>query len=97
MRASKITDEMCIVAAEETAKVAEDHGLSEDYIIPNMDQWELFPREAVAVGSKAIEQGVARIDLPAEERYKIAEKIIKKAREEVQLLMQEKFIEDPDV
>ncbi len=97
VRASKITDEMCIVAAEETAKVAEDHGLSEDYIIPNMDQWELFPREAVAVGSKAIEQGVARIDLPAEERYKIAEKIIKKAREEVQLLMQEKFIEDPDV
>ena len=97
VRASKITDEMCIVAAEETAKVAEDHGLSEEYIIPNMDQWEIFPREAVAVGSKAIEQGVARINLPAEERYKIAEKTINKAREEVQLLMREGFIKDPDV
>ena len=94
--ATKITDEMCIEAAKELAKVAEDHGLSEDYIIPNMDQWELFPREAVAVGTKAIEQGVARIEAPAEERYKLAEGIIKKAREEVQLLMRENFIIDPD-
>jgi malate dehydrogenase (oxaloacetate-decarboxylating) len=97
VRASKITDEMCIAAAKEVAKVAEDKGLSEDYIVPNMDQWEVFPREAVAVGSKAIEQGVARIALPKEERYKMAESIIRKARDEVQLLMKEKFIIDPDV
>jgi len=94
--ARKITDEMCIVAAKELAKVAEDKGLNEDYIIPNMDQWEVFPREAVKVGTKAIEQGVARLDLPEDERYKMAEKTIKKAREEVQLLMKEKFIIDPD-
>lgn len=96
IRATKITDEMCIEAAKELAKVAEDHGISEDYIIPNMDQWEVFPREAVAVGSKGIEQGVARRKAPAEERFKRAEYIIKKAREEVQLLMREKFIIDPD-
>jgi malate dehydrogenase (oxaloacetate-decarboxylating) len=96
IRATKITDEMCIEAAKELAKVAEDHGLSEDYIIPNMDQWEVFPREAVAVGSKGIEQGVARRRASAEERFKRAEYIIKKAREEVQLLMREKFIVDPD-
>jgi len=96
VRASKITDEMCIVAAEEVAKVAEDKGLNEDYIIPNMDDWEIFPREAVAVGTKAIEQGVARLDIPKEERYKMAENRIKKARDEVQLLMREKFIDDPD-
>ena len=95
VRASKITDEMCIVAAEEIAKVAEDNGLHEEYIVPNMDEWEVFPREAVAVGSKAIEQGVARLEIPAEERFKIAEHIIKKAREEVQLLMRENFIIDP--
>jgi malate dehydrogenase (oxaloacetate-decarboxylating) len=68
VRAKKITDEMCIVAAKELAQVAEDKGLNEDYIIPNMDQWEVFPREAVKVGSKAIEQGVARLDLNEEER-----------------------------
>jgi malate dehydrogenase (oxaloacetate-decarboxylating) len=96
VRAKTITDEMCIAAAQELAKVAEDHGLSEDYIIPNMDQWEVFPREAVAVGSKGIEQGVARIKAPAEERFKTAESIIKQSREEVQLLMREKYIVDPD-
>jgi len=94
--ASKITDEMCIEAAKELAKVAEDHGINEDYIIPNMDQWEVFPREAVAVGSKGIQQGVARIKRPADERFKTAESIIKKAREEVQLLMKQGFIEDPE-
>jgi malate dehydrogenase (oxaloacetate-decarboxylating) len=96
IRATKITDEMCIVAAQELAKVAEDNGINEDYIIPNMDQWEVFPREAVAVGSKGIEQGVARVKASAEERLKRAEEIIKKAREEVQLLMKESFIKDPD-
>jgi malate dehydrogenase (oxaloacetate-decarboxylating) len=96
VRASKITDEMCIVAAEEVAKVAEDKGLNEDYIIPNMDDWEIFPREAAAVGLKAIEQGVARLDFTKEELYKMAEKTIKKARDEGQLLMREKFIADPD-
>ena len=87
---------MCIAAAEEVAKVAEDNGLHEEYIVPNMDQWEVFPREAVAVGTKAIEQGVARINLSEEDRFKMAEIIIKKAREEVQLLMKEQFIIDPD-
>ncbi len=96
IRATKITDEMCIEAAKELARVAEDHGLHEDYIIPNMDQWEVFPREAVAVGSKGIEQGVARVEASPEERFKIAEKIIRRSREEVQLLMKENFIIDPD-
>jgi malate dehydrogenase (oxaloacetate-decarboxylating) len=96
VRAKTITDEMCIAAATELAKVAEDKGITEEYIIPNMDEWTVFPREAVAVGSKAIEQGVARIDLPAEERYKMAEKTITAAREHVQLLMKEGFIIDPD-
>lgn len=96
VRAKTITDEMCIAAANELAKVAEDHGINEEYIIPNMDQWEVFPREAVAVGRKAIEQGVARKDVPADELYKMAENTIRKAREEVQLLMKEGFIADPD-
>jgi malate dehydrogenase (oxaloacetate-decarboxylating) len=96
IRARTITDEMCIEAARELARVAQDHGLSEDYIVPNMDQWEVFPREAVAVGTKGIEQGVARIKAPAEERFKIAEAIIKQSRDVVRMLMKEKFILDPD-
>jgi malate dehydrogenase (oxaloacetate-decarboxylating) len=96
VRATTITDEMCIAAANELAKVAQDHGISEDYIIPNMDQWEVFPREAVAVGMKAIEQGVARKILSAEEQFKMADEIIQKARAEVQWMMKEGFIIDPD-
>jgi malate dehydrogenase (oxaloacetate-decarboxylating) len=96
VRSTTITDEMCIAAAYALAKVAQDHGISEDYIIPNMDQWEVFPREAVAVGMKAIEQGVARKVLSAEEQFKMADEIIQKARAEVQMMMKEGFVIDPD-
>lgn len=94
--AKTITDEMCIEAAKELARVAEDNGLHEDYIIPNMDQWEVFPREAVAVGMKAIEQGVARRQISREKLYKEAEEKIRRAREEVQFLMKEGFIKVTD-
>ena len=97
VRATTITDEMCIAASNELAKVAQDRGISEDYIIPTMDEWQVFPREAVAVGSKGIEQGVAKKKIPAAERFKIAEAIIKEARDQVQMLMREKFIIDPDL
>ncbi len=90
--AKTITDEMCIEAAKELAKCAEDKGLSEDYIIPKMDEWEVFPREAAAVGMKAIEQGIARKKARREELLKKAEEIIKRAREETQELMKEGFI-----
>lgn len=96
IRAIQITDEMCIEAAKELAKVAEDKGLHEEYIIPNMDEWEVFPREAVAVGNKGIEQGVARKKIPANERFKLAESIIKQAREQVRMMMKESYIIDPD-
>ena len=96
VRAKTITDEMCIAAARELAKVAEDKGIHEEYIIPNMDEWEVFPREAVAVGSMAIKQGVARFDFPADVRLKMAEDIIKASREDVQKKMREGIIIDPD-
>jgi len=93
--ATTITDEMCIAAAYELARCAEDKGLHEDYLIPTMDEWEVFPREAVAVGQKAIEQGVARVKLTPGEAFDLAEKIIKHAREEIQYLMREGFIPQP--
>ena len=92
VRAKTITDEMCIAAAMELAKTAEDKGLSEDYIIPAMDEWEVFPREAAAVGTKAIEQGIAEKILSWEELYKTAESIISKAGQETNMLTEEGFI-----
>lgn len=55
-----------------------------------------LPREAVAVGSKGIEQGVARIQASAEDRFKAAESIIRQARDDVKMRMREGFILDPD-
>ena len=91
--ARTITDEMCIAAAYEIAKCAEDKGLSEDYIMPTMDEWEVFPREAVAVARKAIEQGVARLKLTEKELFSMAEAKIRRAREEVGVLMEKGIIE----
>jgi malate dehydrogenase (oxaloacetate-decarboxylating) len=95
VNARTITDEMCIAAAIELAKVAEDRGLREDYLIPTMDDWEVYPREAVAVGMKAIEQGVARITMTRDELYKKAAKTIKEARTMSQALMKQGFIPKP--
>jgi malate dehydrogenase (oxaloacetate-decarboxylating) len=92
VQAKTITDEMCIAAALELAKVAEDRGLREDYIVPTMDDWEVFPREAAAVGMKAIEQGVARITMTRDELLKTATAKIKQAREMTQWMMKEGFI-----
>ena len=94
--AKTITDEMCIAAAYELAKCAEDKGLSEEYIIPKMNEFEVFPRVAVAVGMKAIEQGHAKIKLTREELYKKSSSIIRKARAEVDSLQNQGFIELPD-
>ncbi|HET8563486.1 MAG TPA: NADP-dependent malic enzyme, partial [Candidatus Binatia bacterium] len=41
--AKTITDEMCISASEELARCAEEKGLSEDRILPTMDDWDVFP------------------------------------------------------
>ena len=92
VNAKTITDEMCIAAALELAKVAEDRGLREDYLVPTMDDWEVFPREAVAVGMKAIEQGVARIKMTRDELMKKSTATIKQARELTQAMMKEGFI-----
>jgi malate dehydrogenase (oxaloacetate-decarboxylating) len=95
VRATTITDEMCIAASYELAKCAEDKGLREDYIIPTMKEWEVFPREAVAVGQKAIEQGVARRKLSRDQAFEVAEAIIRKARAETQAMMDQGLIPPP--
>ncbi|MBN1538572.1 MAG: NADP-dependent malic enzyme [Candidatus Thermoplasmatota archaeon] len=87
VRARTITDTMCIAAARELAKVAEDRGLSPENIIPNMEEWEVFPREAAAVGIQAIKDGVARIQRSREELLEMAFDVIKRARDDTRMKM----------
>jgi len=96
VRARTITDEMCLEAARELARCAEDRGLRDDYLIPTMDDWEVFPREAAAVGMKAVEQGIAlRTDVTYEKLQEEARKIIKRSRDLTAMMMKEGFIAAP--
>jgi malate dehydrogenase (oxaloacetate-decarboxylating) len=90
--ATTITDEMCIAAAKELAKTAEDKELTPEYIIPNMNEWEVFPREAVAVGQQAIKDGCARVKLTRQAAFERAETLIKRARDQTSSLMKTGFI-----
>jgi len=92
VRASTITDEMCLAAADAIASMAEEKGLTPEYIMPTMDEWEVFPREAAAVAVKAVEQGLARIPLTFDEELKNAENIIRRSRSLTEHMMQEGFI-----
>jgi malate dehydrogenase (oxaloacetate-decarboxylating) len=92
VKARTITDEMCLAAAHELAQCAEDRGINEENIAPTMGEWEVFIREAVAVGMKAQEQGIARIKISKEALTQQATTMIKNARESVQLMMKKGFI-----
>jgi malate dehydrogenase (oxaloacetate-decarboxylating) len=87
VRAKTVTDDMCIAAAEELAKFAEERGMHEEDILPRMEEWEVYPREAVACALKSIDQGVARIKPSRQELYDRAKAIIQNARESTRLLM----------
>jgi malate dehydrogenase (oxaloacetate-decarboxylating) len=79
VKAKTITDDMCIAAAKELAAFAEERGMTEKAILPQMGDWEVFPREAVACALKSIDQGVARIKPSRQELYERASAIIKNA------------------
>ncbi|MGE5220368.1 MAG: NAD(P)-dependent malic enzyme [Chloroflexota bacterium] len=86
--AKAITDEMCIAAAEELARCAEGRGLSEERILPTMDDPEVYPREAAAVGLKAIEQGLTQRSPTKSELIETAIKIIGRAQRQTKVLME---------
>jgi len=94
VRARTITDDMCLAAASELARLAEERGLSAKNIVPTMDDWEVFPREATAVADKAMAGGVARLKRSREELYTSARSIIKRAREQTKDMMRGGFIQD---
>jgi len=67
IRARKMTDSMFLAAAYAIAGYAEKKGIHEEYIVPTMDDPEMFIEEAIAVAEKAMEEGVARRKLSRSE------------------------------
>jgi malate dehydrogenase (oxaloacetate-decarboxylating) len=94
VRARTITDEMCFAAAQAMANHVGDR-LASDFILPNMDDWEVFPKEAAAVAMKAVEQGLARIETTYQAEFDNAAKIIKRSRSMTKRMMEEGFIAEP--
>jgi len=85
--AKTITDEMAIAASRAIAATAEARGLHDEYIVPSMMETDVFVNQAVAVGLKAIEQGIARRVLSEAELRASAEEKIRHAQAETAALM----------
>ncbi len=94
VRARTITDEMCLEAARALADFAASRGLDEEHIVPTMDQPEVFIEEAVRVGLKAIEQGIARRELSEAELRTMAESHIRAAKKLSETLLENGLITD---
>lgn len=95
VRARTITDEMCIAAAEALAGAAPDGGMNPDCILPTMVEWEVFAREAVAVGMKAQEQGIARLTVDEDTLFKHAADMILRSRKLTTVMMETGLIAEP--
>jgi malate dehydrogenase (oxaloacetate-decarboxylating) len=90
VRATTITDEMCFSAAEALAGHIKE--IDSEHLIPDMDDWEVFAKEAAAVGVKAQELGLARIEKSYEELFNNACTMIKRSRDLTNHMMENDFI-----
>lgn len=95
VRARKITDEMAIAAAHALAEFAEKKGIHPEYIVPTMEESEVFPFEAARVAMQAIKDDVARRTLTFDEAYTWAKKDIEYAQSLTHAMMEQGFIPTP--
>ncbi len=91
-RATTISDGMCLAAAHSLAAYAARKGLSEDYILPSMDDWEVFAYEAAAVAEQAVREGLAKRPVTKAEEFEFARHEIRRARDITEVLMRENII-----
>ncbi len=95
VRARSISDEMATAAAWTLAEFAEQRGMDTESLLPRMDEWDVYPRVATAVGSKAQEQGIAQLKRSETVLYEEARLAIGNARDATAALMAEQIIPAP--
>jgi malate dehydrogenase (oxaloacetate-decarboxylating) len=91
VRARTITDEMCFASADALAGYIENT-LDAEHLLPTMDDQEVFAHEAVAVGMKAQELGVARLKKSPEELLQHARQVIQRSHNLTNMMMNQGFI-----
>ncbi|MDR2644701.1 MAG: NADP-dependent malic enzyme [Endomicrobium sp.] len=92
VRAFTITDTMCITAAIELASCVPDNKIKPDKILPTMDDWEIFPKIAAAIGVKAAKEKVAGKKMSYDKIYSVAKDIIKRSRAITETMMKKGYI-----
>ena len=95
VRARKITDAMAITAARSLAAFAERKGIHPEYIIPTMDEADVFPQEAADVAMQAIADGVARAPAERGQIYERARADIQQSRRLHEQLTQQGMLASP--
>ncbi len=96
VRARKITDDMAIAAAYSVANFAQQKGIHPDYIMPTMEETDMFAQVAADVAMMAIKNGVARIQMGHKEVFDQTLRDIREARSAIELLMREGLVAPPD-
>jgi len=86
VRAKTISEEMCFAAAEALAGYV-GKNLTYEHLLPRMTDKDIYPLQAAAVGMKALEQGLASQEASYDELIEHAKKVIKRAQEATQVLM----------
>jgi malate dehydrogenase (oxaloacetate-decarboxylating) len=92
VRVSAITDTMCITAAIELASCISNNRIRRDRILPTMDDWEIFPRVAAAIGVKAVKEKVAGKKLSYDRIFENAKAMIKRSRAITDTMMKKGYI-----
>jgi malic enzyme len=81
-----------MTAATELASCIADNKIRPDRILPTMDDWEIFPKVAAAIGVKAIKEKVAGKKLSYDKIYNGAKTIIKRSRAITSAMMKKGYI-----
>jgi len=91
-RVTKINEKMIVEAARELARFAEERGINDQYIIPTMEEWEVFPRVAAAIADSGVREGLARTKMTKEEFLSRAREIISGNRLVIEKMIDMKLI-----
>jgi len=85
-RARSIPDEIVLAAARELAAHARDRGLSASHLLPTMEEVEVFPHVAAAVGEASVRLGIARRALSRDEFLERARALMQRSERLVRAL-----------
>jgi malate dehydrogenase (oxaloacetate-decarboxylating) len=92
-RARSIPDEVVIAAAQELARCTATKGITDQHLLPTMDEREVFPHVAAAVAETAVRLGIARVRASREEFYEQARRLMARPAALTEVLQKSGLVE----